>query len=327
MARNTRIDKLFSTLGIMSRSECKKAVKQGKIALNGVICRSTDEKCDPDADQITLDGETVDTRTIVYYMMNKPAGVITASEDPRCETVMDYVDDGRADLAPVGRLDKDTTGFLLITNDGQLNHRLLSPRYHVPKTYRVLIDGVLTDEDIRRLERGVDIGDDKPTLPAKVEIPEVQSFPFRAPDSMYPEADMHKAKTEETGTRMTRTEETDARMTRTEETDARMTRTEETDTRLTQTEKNGTRLTQAEESGIQVPGAEKTGAQVVLLTITEGRFHQVKRMFEAVGKPVIRLHRQSFGPLDLDPSLPEGEIRELTAKELQALMDCTSQII
>lgn len=248
MAQNTRIDKLFSVLGIMSRSDCKKAVKRGKIAVNGVPCRSSDAKCDPDADLITLDGSPVDTMLIVYYMMNKPAGVITASEDPRCETVMDYVEDGRADLAPVGRLDKDTTGFLLITNDGQLNHRLLSPRYHVPKTYKVLIDGVLTEDDIKRLEKGVDIGDDKPTLPAVVDIPELQSF-----------------KTDQA----------------------------------------------------------QPGAQVVHLTITEGRFHQVKRMFEAVGKPVLLLHRLSFGPVELDPQLEEGELRELTEEELKKLTDCT----
>lgn len=256
MARNTRIDKLFSVLGILTRSECKKAVKQGKIAVNGIPCRSADEKCDPDTDQITLDGAAVDTRLTVYYMMNKPAGVITAADDPRCETVMDYVDDGRADLAPVGRLDKDTTGFLLITNDGQLNHRLLSPRYHVPKTYLALIDGVLTEEDINRLEKGVDIGDDKPTLPAVVEIPDADQLPKTLTD--------------------------------------------------------------------RLEGPVPADCQAVKLTITEGRFHQVKRMFEAVGKPVILLHRQSFGPIDLDPALEEGHLRELKEDELKKLMDCAN---
>lgn len=267
MAQNTRIDKLFSVLGIMSRSECKKAVKQGKITVNGVVCRSSDDKCDPNVDAITLDGTPVDTRLIVYYMMNKPAGVITAADDPRCETVMDLVEDGRAELAPVGRLDKDTTGFLLITNDGQLNHRLLSPRHHVPKTYRVLIDGVLSESDIKHLEKGVDIGDDKPTLPAKVKIPEEQCFAAGQELRVFAEV---SSQTSDMST-----------------------------------------------------AAEATGKQVVLLTITEGRFHQVKRMFEAVGKHVLRLHRQSFGPIDLDPNLEEGQLRELTAEELQALIDCT----
>lgn len=255
MAQNTRIDKLFSVLGIMSRSECKKAVKQGKIAVNGIPCRSSEEKCDPETDEITLDGTPLDTRLTVYYMMNKPAGVITAADDPRCETVMDLVEDGRADLAPVGRLDKDTTGFLLITNDGQLNHRLLSPRYHVPKTYLTLIDGVLTEGDIKHLERGVDIGDDKPTLPAIVEIPDADELPKTFAD--------------------------------------------------------------------RLEGPVPANCQAVKLTITEGRFHQVKRMFEAVGKPVLKLHRQSFGPIGLDPDLEEGQLRELTPEELQSLIDCT----
>ena len=254
MARNTRIDKLFSVLGILTRTKCKKAVKQGKIAVNGIVCRSTDEKCDPDADEITFDGAAVDTRLIVYYMMNKPAGVITAADDPRCETVMDLVEDGRADLAPVGRLDKDTTGFLLITNDGQLNHRLLSPHYHVPKTYLALIDGVLTEEDIKHLEKGVDIGDDKPTLPAIVEIPDAGELPKTLTD--------------------------------------------------------------------RLEGPVPANRQAVKLTITEGRFHQVKRMFEAVGKPVILLHRMSFGPIELDPGLEEGKLRELNENELKKLMDC-----
>ena len=265
MSANTRIDKLFSVLGIMSRSECKKAVKQGKIAVNGVPCRSSDDKCDPDSDEISLDGVKVDTRLTVYYMMNKPAGVITAADDPRCRTVMDFVEDGRADLAPVGRLDKDTTGFLLITNDGQLNHRLLSPRYHVPKTYLVLIDGVLTEQDIKRLENGLDIGDDKPTLPAVVEIPGEDGLSGRAGENRLPKA-------------------------------------------------------LANGLGASVP----VNCQLVKLTITEGRFHQVKRMFEAVGKPVILLHRQSFGPIDLDPALEEGHLRELKEDELKKLMNCTN---
>ena len=256
MAQNTRIDKLFSALGIMSRSECKKAVKQGKIAVNGVIAKSSDDKCDPDNDVISLDGRSVDTRLTVYYMMNKPAGVITAADDPRCETVMDYVSDKRADLAPVGRLDKDTTGFLLITNDGQLNHRLLSPRYHVPKTYAALIDGVLSDDEITRLETGLDIGDDKPTLPAVVEIPENDKLPNGLTD--------------------------------------------------------------------RLEGPVPAHCQVVNLTITEGRFHQVKRMFEAVGKQVILLHRQSFGPVELDCALKEGQLRELTEDELKKLIACAN---
>ena len=225
-----RIDKIFSNLGIMSRSECSKQVRSGFVCVNGVCCRSADEKADPDVDQITYKGRLLDTRTIVCYMLHKPAGCITANDDPHTKTVFDCIEDRRTDLSAVGRLDKDTTGILLITNDGQLNHRLLSPRYHVPKTYLVLIDGVLTEQDIKHLENGLDIGDDKPTLPAVVEIPGEDGLSGRAGENSLPKV-------------------------------------------------------LANGLGASVP----VNCQLVKLTITEGRFHQVKRMFEAVGKPVILL--------------------------------------
>jgi len=227
-----RIDKIFSQLGLLSRTDCKKAVKGGLISVNDVLCKSSDEKADPDVDVIKLKGEIVDTRSFVYYMLNKPEGCITAGEDKTAVTVMDYIDDPRVDLNPVGRLDKDTTGILLITNDGDINHRLLSPKNHVPKTYRALINGPLTDEAICKLEKGIDIGDDKPTSPAKCKRISDREFE---------------------------------------------------------------------------------------LTITEGRFHQVKRMFEAVERTVLKLHRESFGPLVLDENLKPGEYRELTKDELEQL--------
>ena len=230
-----RIDKIFSNLGILSRSECKAAVKAGEIFLNGQRCRTADEKADPDTDEISYQGRIVDARRFVYYMLNKPAGCITAREDRRCATVFDYIEDGRTDLSAVGRLDKDTTGILLITNDGDLNHRLLSPRYHVPKTYQVVADGMLCKADIALLERGLDIGDDRPTLPAQCRI---------------------------------------------------------------------------------IKEGPPVEAELIL---TEGRFHQVKRMFLAVGKPVLKLHRSSFGPLRLDKALRPGECRPLTEQELEQL--------
>lgn len=239
MAKNTRIDKLFSGLGILSRSECKKAAKRGEITVNGMVCTESDAKVDPDADAICLSGQPIDTRTFVYYMLNKPAGVITATEDKKAETVLDLIDDGRADLSPVGRLDKDTTGILLITNDGQLNHRLLSPRWHVEKTYQAYVEGEMTEEGLKTLARGVNIGDEKPTLPAKVRLLSIKK------------------------------------------------------------------------------------PQLVEITVIEGRFHQIKRMLQAVGNPCIMLHRSSFGPLTLDPGLEPGEYRELTKEELQALLDQT----
>ena len=241
MAKTMRIDKLFSSLGLLSRTECKIAVKRHEIYINGEVCRSNDDKIDPEIDVITFKGSKVDTRTFVYYMLNKPAGVITANDDKRFQTVFDCIEDKRTDLSAVGRLDKDTTGILIITNDGELNHRLLSPKYHVPKTYQVLIDGTLTEADKKLLEEGIDIGDEKNTLPAKV---------F--------------------------------------------------------------------ENDFENP-------QSVALTITEGRFHQVKRMFEALGKPVLKLHRSNFGPLLLDNALAPGEYRELTADELQQLKLATEK--
>ena len=227
-----RLDKFFSNLGLLSRSECKIAVKKGRITVNGAKPSSSDIKIDPEKDEICLDGEKIIEQQFVYYMFNKPTGVITANEDDHSAVVFDFIKDKRPDLSAVGRLDKDTTGILLITNDGQLNHRLLSPKYHVEKKYEVTIDGELDEDDIRMLTGGMDIGDDKPTLPAEAEI-------------------LSDGKVE--------------------------------------------------------------------LTITEGRYHQVKRMFAKLGKPVIKLHRSQFGPLKLDGLLMPGEYRSLTDEELSLL--------
>ncbi|MCF0150651.1 MAG: rRNA pseudouridine synthase [Firmicutes bacterium] len=239
MAQNVRLDKVFANLGILSRSECKKAAKRGEITVNGTVCTEADRKVDPDRDAICLNGRRLDTRTFVYYMMNKPAGVITATEDKSAQTVLDLLDDKRTDLSPVGRLDKDTTGILLITNDGQMNHRLLSPRWHVVKTYQAYVEGEMTEEGLRTLARGVDIGDEKPTLPAQVRLLSVRK------------------------------------------------------------------------------------PQLVEISVIEGRFHQIKRMLQAVGNPCIMLHRKSFGPLTLDDALEPGCCRELTEEELQALREQT----
>jgi len=231
-----RIDKIISGLGLLSRTECKKAAKAGLITVNGSPVKSSDEKADPDTDEIFLNGQKLDTRRFVYYMLNKPAGCVTAREDRYFPTVFDYIDDKRPDLSPVGRLDRDTTGILIITNDGDLNHRLLSPRFHVPKTYIVTCSETPTDGDAALLERGIDIGDEKPTLPAKYRL---------------------------------------------------------------------------------VRSGSPAEAELI---ITEGRFHQVKRMFEAIGKPVIKLHRSAFGPLSAEPGLRPGGCRPLTSSEVALLM-------
>lgn len=165
-----RVDKLFSSLGLLSRSECKKAVRAGDIVINGVTAGSPDMPVDPERDEVLYRGSPVDCSPYVYYMLNKPEGYVTARSDSRDKTVFELVKDPRPDLAAVGRLDKDTTGILLITNDGQLNHRLLSPKRHVPKKYIINAEGMLTEKQLEMLREGIDIGDEKPTLPAEARV-------------------------------------------------------------------------------------------------------------------------------------------------------------
>ena len=236
-----RLDKFFSSLGILSRSECKKAVKSGLIKIGDNLAKSPDQQIDPTVDRVFYKEAPVSYSVYVYYMLNKPSGIVTAKTDNINDTVFSLVDDRRPDLAAVGRLDKDTTGLLLLTNDGQLNHRLLSSKYHVKKEYIVRTEGFLTEADLEILREGVDIGDDKKTLPADAAI----------------------------------------------------------------------------------VGETSTGS-ILSLTICEGRYHQVKRMLSAVGKPVVALHRRSFGSLILDDTLKEGELRALTDDEVAALKSDSS---
>ncbi len=231
-----RLDKFFSSLGILSRSECKKAVKSGHIKIGDTLAKSPDQQINPAVDRIFYKEVPVSYSVYVYYMLNKPAGVVTAKTDGINETVFSLVDDKRPDLSAVGRLDKDTTGLLLLTNDGQLNHRLLSSKYHVKKEYIVKTEGFLTEADLAIMREGVDIGDDKKTLPADAAIL-----------------------------------------------------------------------------------GETSSGSILSLTICEGRYHQVKRMLASVGKPVVSLHRRSFGPLVLDDTLKEGDLRPLTDEEVEAL--------
>ncbi|HAQ07126.1 MAG TPA: 16S rRNA pseudouridine(516) synthase [Bacillus bacterium] len=233
-----RIDKVLSNLGYGSRKDVKKLLKDGAVKVNGVVVKDAKQHVDPEKDTLTLSGVEIQYREFIYLMMNKPPGVISATEDNRDETVIDLleVDDQVFEPFPVGRLDKDTEGLLLITNDGQLSHRLLSPKKHVPKTYFAVIDGEVTDEDIVLFKNGVTLDDGYETKPGELVI-----------------------------------------------------------------------LKSGLTSDIE-------------LTITEGKFHQVKRMFQAVGKRVIYLKRLSMGPLELDETLELGEYRELTDEELEMLM-------
>lgn len=231
-----RLDKFLSEMGVGTRSELKKAIRAGAVQIDGRTAARPEEKVDPEQQEITYQGQTIGYVPYEYYMLNKPAGVISATEDAAAKTVLDLIGTKkRKDLFPVGRLDKDTEGLLLITNDGDLAHRLLSPKKHVDKVYFARIAGRVTPKDKDAFAAGVDIGDQKPTLPAELRI-----------------------------------------------------------------------LSSDDISEIE-------------LTIREGRFHQVKRMFEAVGKEVIYLKRLSMGKLVLDDSLMPGDYRELTKEEMKLL--------
>ncbi|WP_071460436.1 pseudouridine synthase [Bacillus massilinigeriensis] len=232
-----RLDKILANAGFGSRKEVRKLFKNGSVAVNGKSVKDAGKHADPFADEITVSGETVRYREYIYLMMNKPPGVVSATEDNFEETVVDLLEfeDALFQPFPVGRLDKDTEGLLLITNDGALAHKLLSPKKHVPKTYFALIDKQVTQGDIEAFRNGVTLDDGYSTKPGDLRI-----------------------------------------------------------------------LTEGMPSKI-------------LLTITEGKFHQVKRMFRSVGKNVLFLKRVSMGPLSLDDTLQPGEYRELTEEELELL--------
>ncbi len=230
-----RLDKLLADMQIGSRSEVKTYIRQKKVTVDGSTEVKANQEVDPVVQTVCYLGKTLKYREFEYYMLYKPKGCVTARSDAVHATVMDYIDSNRKNLSPVGRLDLDTEGLLLITNDGALSHDLLSPAKHVKKTYEATIDGHVTKADAEAFRQGLDIGDDTLTRPAELEI-----------------------------------------------------------------------LSANEQSLIRV-------------TITEGRFHQIKRMFQAVGKEVVYLKRISMGNLLLDETLKPGEYRELREEEIRAL--------
>lgn len=237
MAKKLRIDKILSNVGCGSRAEIKRYCKNGRITVNGKVVNNPGLQVDPENDEIVFDGETVKYREFVYIMLNKPDGYISATFDKRDPIVLDLIDSSYLvfEPFPVGRLDKDTEGLLILTNDGQLSHRVLSPKKHVPKTYYAKIEGVVTEEDIISFEKGVILDDGYETMPSQLKI-----------------------------------------------------------------------LKSEEISEIE-------------LTIHEGKFHQVKRMFESVDKKVVYLKRLSMGKLKLDENLALGEYRELTEDEIKLM--------
>lgn len=171
MAKAVRLDKFLADAGKGTRSEVKKFIQKGHVQINGTAVKKPEQKIDPEKDTVLLAGEKVSAAPeFVYYILNKPAGCVSATEDRNDRTVMEYVPSERKGLFPVGRLDKDTEGLLLITDDGMLAHELLAPGKHVDKTYFVRVDGMLTVDKIQKLENGVDIGEEKLTMPARVEV-------------------------------------------------------------------------------------------------------------------------------------------------------------
>ena len=230
----TRLDKLLADSGTVSRSEAKLLVRAGRVTVNGAVARSADEKYDPETATVCVDGAELSCSARRYLMLYKPAGILSATEDAKQPTVLDLLPAQlrRQGLFPVGRLDKDTTGLLLLTNDGAFAHRVISPKQQVPKVYRAAVEGSLTQEDILAFAAGLTLGDGTVCLPARLEI--------LRPD-------------------------------------------------------------------------------LGQVTVFEGKYHQVKRMFAARGKHVTALHRISVGGLELDAALAPGGFRELTSGELAAI--------
>lgn len=232
-----RLDKFLCDLAQGTRSEVKQFIKKGLVTVDGQIAKSADGKINEETAVVSLNGKVLHYQKYTYLMLNKPDGVVSATTDGQSTTVVDLCKEaGVKNIAPVGRLDKDTVGLLLMTNDGALTHQLLSPKKHVTKCYEIDAAHALSDADIAALEAGVDIGDETKTLPARVKV--------------CPNGKIH-------------------------------------------------------------------------LNIMEGRFHQVKRMLEAVGNEVLHLKRLQMGGLYLDETLAEGEYRELTQEELYSLQEKT----
>lgn len=237
-----RLDKYLADAGIGTRTEVKNYIKKGFVKVNDKIANKPDTKISPESDVILYQNTPIILSQFEYYILNKPAGYVSATKDNTAPTVLSLIESNRKDLFPVGRLDKDTEGLLLITNDGALSHKLLSPKRHVDKTYYAKVEGIVTSEDIATFERGVEIGDDDldVAMPAKLVVQHLD------------------------------------------------------------VEQN---------------------VSLVEITIQEGKFHQVKRMIQAVNKKVVYLKRIAFGPMKLPEDLALGEHRPLTKDEIQTLQE------
>ena len=229
-----RLDKILSDMGIASRSELRQIIKSGRVMVDGLAVTAPEKRIDSDSTRISLDGRELKYRKFRYFMMDKPAGVLSATEDSRQETLLDLLPPElkRLGLFPVGRLDKDTSGLIILTNDGDFAHRVISPKSGIWKLYRAKVDGQLDGEDVKAFEKGLVLGDGTACLPAKLEL---------------------------------------------------------------------------------LPGGD------CLVRVTEGKYHQVKRMLASRGAPVLELRRLAVGGLELDEKLGPGGFRELNEAELDRL--------
>lgn len=282
-----RLDKYLSNMTGESRSIIKSEIKKGNVIVNGSTVLKAENKIDEIKDEVIYKGESVAYSKYAYYMFNKPAGCVSATTDNTCKTVIDYLKNEQVSgLFPVGRLDKDTEGLLIITNDGELAHKLLSPKKHVAKKYYARIKGNLPTNVEKRFEDGLDIGDEKKTLPARIEV-------------------LQNAKT---------TESTDKLTGKTDN------MTGKTDNMTGNTD-NITDVVISDRSDALPDEGPALFDSEVYVVITEGRYHQVKRMFKAVGCEVTYLERKSMGGLELDDTLRRGEYRKLTAEEINTLLN------
>lgn len=233
MSTSKRIDKILSNMGYGSRKEVKMLIRGGLVEIDGIVVRDSGYQVETDVQEIKVGGNRIFYKDFIYILMNKPPGVISATEDNRERTVVDLLSDEFKSFNPfpVGRLDKDTEGLLLLTNDGQLTHLLLSPKKHIPKTYMAKVTGRVIEKDVEAFSKGVTLEDGYKTMASQLEI------------------------------------------------------------------------------------LESGDISLVEITIYEGKFHQVKRMFKSIGKEVVYLKRISMGELKLDEKLELGEYRELNETE------------
>lgn len=235
LLENMRLDKFLSNMGVVSRRELKSCVKKGEVTVNGDLAKASDMQVDENKDVVVFRGETIEYNKYIYIMLNKPSGYLSATEDARDKTVLELLDERhrKMELFPVGRLDKDTEGLLILTNDGELCHKLLSPKHHVEKKYYVKSQSELDDSAVKAFEEGVHIDGGYKTLPAFLEITDNACESF--------------------------------------------------------------------------------------ITLHEGKFHQIKQMFRAIGNVVVYLERVRFGTVSLDRTLERGEWRYLSWQEVSEL--------